>query len=89
MSIEIDNDENIHCNKKASFVTPKVKTTRFGIEKIRWMGPIIWNFITEEMKNVQSLDMFKNQVKRLTFECTFKELDTMIRALALGVTFFL
>ena len=41
MSIEINNAENIHCNKKATFKTPKVKTTCFGIKTIRWMGPMI------------------------------------------------
>ena len=35
------------------------KTTRFAIQTIRWMGLIIWNFIPEEMKNVQSLDIFE------------------------------
>ena len=46
LSIKIDNDNNVHCNKKASFKTPKVKTTRFGIETIKWMGPHYLEFYT-------------------------------------------
>ena len=89
--IEIGNGKNIHC-KKASFKTPKVKTIRFGIETTICMGPIIWISIPEETKNAQSLDIFKKQVKRLTFDkCKICKvyIQGFGRALAFSITFFL
>ena len=45
--------------------TPKTKTTQFGLESIRWMGPVIWIFVQENMKNIKSL---KKSKKEITFD---------------------
>ena len=54
--------------EKNEFQNPKANTTLFGQETIRRMGPIIWSFVLEDMKNAKSLDLFKTQVKCLTFD---------------------
>ena len=51
-----------------NFKIPKANTTHFGLETIRRMGPIIWSFVPEDVKNAESLDIFKTQVKCLTFD---------------------
>ena len=63
-----DNYDKIHCTAKRNFQTKKASTTQFGLESIQRIGPIIWNFVPEEMKNTASLDTFKKQVKKLAFD---------------------
>ena len=54
--------------KKTNFKFPKANTTHFGLETVSRMGPIIWNYVPDDMKNAKSLDIFKTQVKCLTFD---------------------
>ena len=67
--VQVDDNDKTHCTKKKmNFKFPKAITTHFGIETVSRMGPIIWNFVPEDMKNAKSLDIFKTQVKCLTFD---------------------
>ena len=36
------------------------------------MGPVIWSFVTENMKNINSLAIFIQEIKRFTFKCPWK-----------------
>ena len=63
-----DNDGKTHCTKEQDFKIPKPNTTHFGLEAIRRMCPIIWNFVLEEIKSATSFDAFKKQVKQLAFD---------------------
>ena len=59
--------------KKSELQDSKTKTTHFDLEIIRWMGPVIWSFVQENMKNIKSLDIFKQEIKKLTCdECSCK-----------------
>ena len=60
--------DKVHCVKNLNFYIPMANTTHFGLKAIRGMGPIIWSFVPEDMKNAKSLDVFKTQVKCLTFD---------------------
>ena len=70
--------------KKANLKTPKTKTTHYGLESIRWMGLVIWNSVSESMKNLKSLERFKKKLKishliNVLTQCAknmFKEFDT-------------
>ena len=66
--VDIDKSNEIHCTKKLNFGIPKAKTTHFGLESIRRMGPIIWGLVSEDMKNAKSIEIFKEEVKKLDFE---------------------
>ena len=68
VSIDVDDNNKTRCTKKMNFKIPKANTTHFGLETISRMGPIIWSFVPEDMKNAKSLDIFKTQVKCLTFD---------------------
>ena len=57
------NDDKAHCTEKANFKTPKMQTTPLGLGSIRWMGPVISSFVSENMKNVKSLERFKKEIK--------------------------
>ena len=68
-NVHIDTkDDKTHCTKKSNFRTPKPKTTHYGLETIRWMGPSIWNLVPEDIKKAKTLDLFKKEVKKLTFD---------------------
>ena len=67
-TINRDNEGKTHGTKKRNLKIPKANTTHFHLEIIKRMGPVIWNFVPEDMKNATSLDAFKKQVKQLTFD---------------------
>ena len=66
--VDIDKSNEIHCTKKLNFKTPKARTTQFGLESVRRFGPIIWGLVPEDMKNAKSIEIFKEQVKKLDFD---------------------
>ena len=43
---------------------PKVRTTYYGIETIRYRGPKTWNLLPVEIKNSKSLGEIKNKIKK-------------------------
>ena len=45
------------------FVIPKVKTVNRGIETIRYRGPLTWELVPENLKEAESLSMFKEKIK--------------------------
>ena len=49
-------------NKSILFST-KAKTTSYGINSITYMGPKIWNFVPDEIKESKSLIVFKHKIK--------------------------
>ena len=48
------------------YVTSNPKSTNFGIETIRHIGPKIWNQIPDSIKNAKSLETFKSSIKEWT-----------------------
>ena len=45
------------------FVIPQVKTVNRGVETIRYRGPLTWNMVPEDIRNAESLSIFKNKIK--------------------------
>ena len=50
------------------FACQNVKTNIYGTETIAYKSSQLWNLIPDQMKNLQSLALFKNSIKRWT--CT-------------------
>ena len=48
--------------------TLEANTTSFGLQSFRGLGPKIWALIPNELKNIQSLDVFKDKLKKIKFE---------------------
>ena len=46
------------------FVIPRIKTVNFGSESIRYRGPQLWFFLPQDIRNTESLSLFKSKIKR-------------------------
>ena len=46
------------------FVIPKVSTENRGKETIRYRGPKTWNLLPQDIKDSESLDIFKNKIRK-------------------------
>ena len=49
---------------KPDFVIPQVRIVLKGLNSIRYYGPIIWSFVPEEIRYTDSLEIFKNKIRR-------------------------
>ena len=48
---------------------PKVKTMRFGTETVRFLGQKLWRTLPTEIKESESLSVFKRKIKTYTVSC--------------------
>ena len=58
---------NVNCYNlclKPDFVIPQVRTVFKGSNSIRHYGPIIWSLVSEEIRYTDSLEKFKNKIRR-------------------------
>ena len=58
------NNNGYYLRSKSDFVIPQIRTVLKGSNSIRYFGPIIWNLIPEELKNITSLNIFKKEIRR-------------------------
>ena len=49
----------------SKLVLPKTKSSRFGINSLRFNGSLLWNNLPASVKNCQSLNEFKLELKNL------------------------
>ena len=42
---------------------PPVKTVNRGIETIRYRGPLTWELVPEDIKEAESLSIFKERIR--------------------------
>ena len=52
---------NLRCSDKLQL--PKAKTTCLGIDTVRFMGMKVWETLPPELKNSDSLQVFKRAIK--------------------------
>ena len=45
------------------FVIPPVKTVNMGLETIRYRGPLTWELVPEDIKEAETLSLFKEKIK--------------------------
>ena len=56
--------DSIQTVKEKNIVSiPKVNTAKSGIESFSFIGPLIWNSLSEELKACESLVSFKSKLK--------------------------
>ena len=58
------NNNGYYMRSESDFVIPQIRTVLKGSNSIRYFGPIIWNLIPEELKNITSLNIFKKEIRR-------------------------
>ena len=51
---------------------PKVKTMSFGTETVRFLGQKLWRTLPADIKESESLSMFKRKIKMYTVTCDSK-----------------
>ena len=51
---------------------PKVKTMRFGTETVRFLGQKLWRILPTEIKESESLSVFKRKIKTYTVICDWR-----------------
>ena len=49
----------------SKLVLPKTKSSRFGINSLRFRGSLLWNNLPVPVKNCQSLNEFKLELQNL------------------------
>ena len=50
----------------SDFELPRVRTTNFGTESLSYLGPKLWETVPLSIRNVESLQAFKNKIKNWT-----------------------
>ena len=55
------------------FSKRNVKTARYGLQTISYMGPTIWDLVPKKMKQVTTLNEFKVKVRILMLETVLKD----------------
>ena len=58
---ERENMYNLRNNNE--FVVPRIKTEKFGSESIRYRGPQLWFSLPQDIRNTESLSIFKSKIK--------------------------
>ncbi len=62
---EKETSYNLRCSDKLQL--PKAKTTCLGVDTVRFMGKKVWETLPTELKNADSLQIFKTYIK--THKC--------------------
>ena len=60
----INNQNGPRLRSQNDFFRPPVRTVYNGENTLRVFGPIIWSIIPDEIKNTDSLDNFKNKIRK-------------------------
>ena len=55
------NNNGYYLLSKSNFVIPQIRTGLKRSNSVRYFGRIIWNLISEELKNMTSLNIFKKK----------------------------
>ena len=50
-------------SETSQFRRENIKTTHYGIQSVKFLGPKIWAMVPQNIKNCKSLQEFKKQIK--------------------------
>lgn len=64
---------NLRSNARSLLVVPKTRTVTYGDRSFSSAAANLWNDIPESMKNANSIDIFKRQLKTRLFTQAFKD----------------
>ena len=72
----------------SEFSRPMVKSVYHGTESISYLGPKIWDILSEKLKNIENLEHFKNKIKTWTSDnCPCRQCKVYIESV--GFLYFL
>ena len=49
---------------QTKFKSYPVKTVKYGLETVSYLGPKVWNLVPDNLKNLTTLSDFKTQIKK-------------------------
>ena len=58
------NEQHYRLRKNSQFTIPPIRTAYHGSESILFLGPRIWNILPVRLKNTNSIEVFKMQIKK-------------------------
>ena len=61
---EQSNEKHYDLRKNSQFTVPPLRTVYHGSESITFLGPKIWIIVPDNLKNVNSTEVFKIQIKK-------------------------
>ena len=61
---QVKEQGNYNLQNQTDFAIPQVKSINRGLEKIRFLGPKIWESLPNDLKNKELVDSFKTAIKR-------------------------
>ena len=60
----IEEHRSYNLRSKLIFLTPSVNTESKGKNSIRYLVPIIWSSVPTEIRNAETLILFKKQIRK-------------------------
>ena len=67
------------------FVLPKIRTVNMGEETVRYRGPKTWDMVPDEIKEAETLDIFKHRIKKWKpTGCTCRLCTVFVKGLGRG-----
>ena len=70
LSVTIMNDifqpraVSYNLRSQIDFTRPNVNSEHFGISSLRYMAPKVWDMVPNDMKNVNDIETFKNNIRK-------------------------
>ena len=57
-------DLNYNLRSQTDFLIGSVNSVNYGINSLRYIGPLIWNILPEDIKNSSNIFEFKKYIKK-------------------------
>ena len=57
-------EQTYNLRKLSQFYRPKINSVYSGPESVSFLGPIIWDFVPNEVKGIENLAAFKKAIKK-------------------------
>ena len=67
-NVKLEKDGSTVCTEKSNYRASKPDTVSFGLNSIKWLGPKIWSLVPDKIKEVGSLNAFKENIKKIRFD---------------------
>ena len=59
--------------RNSDFVIPRYNTVSYGKHSIKYLGPMLWSKLDKEISNSNSLNSFKNTIRKKNLEALLEE----------------
>ena len=59
----INSQPEYNLRNKTHFATRPIRTVHYGDSSLRYLGPKLWELIPSDMKDTESVEVFKNRIK--------------------------